>query len=159
MGQVFVEPSELAPIVAREQAAGKTFAFANGCFELLHVGHIRYLQGAREEADFLIVAVNSDASIGRIKPDRNPINREADRMEIIAAFECVDFVIPIAEDTPISLIELLKPDVHCKGSDYTVDQLPERPIVEGYGGRVAIVGGPKVQSTRYMLRDMREQGR
>ena len=159
MGVVFHEPRELAPIVEREKAAGKTFAFANGCFELLHVGHIRYMQGAKEEADYLIVAVNNDDSIGRIKPDRDPINRENDRMEIIAAFECVDFVIPIAEDTPISLIEMLKPDVHCKGSDYTIDQLPERPIVEGYGGRVAIVGGPKVQSTRDMLKTMREQGR
>ena len=159
MVTVFHEPRELAPIVEREKAAGKTFAFANGCFELLHVGHIRYMQGAKEEADYLIVAVNNDDSIGRIKPDRDPINRENDRMEIIAAFECVDFVIPIAEDTPISLIEMLKPDVHCKGSDYTIDQLPERPIVEGYGGRVAIVGGPKVQSTRDMLKTMREQGR
>ncbi|MEM7168130.1 MAG: adenylyltransferase/cytidyltransferase family protein [Planctomycetota bacterium] len=159
MGQVFNEPRDLLEVVQREKSAGKTFAFANGCFELLHVGHIRYLQGSKEEADYLIVAVNNDESIGRIKPDRDPINREHDRMEIIAAFECVDFVVPIAEDTPISLIELLQPDVHCKGSDYTVDQLVERPIVEAYGGRCAIVGGPKVQSTRDMLKTMRDQGR
>lgn len=154
--KIYLEPEQLLTEVQRLRADGLEFAFANGCFELLHVGHIRYLQAAREEADRLIVAVNTDASLKVNKPDRNPINKDHDRWEILAAFECIDYIVPLREETPISLIELLQPEVHCKGSDYTVDQLPERGTVEGYGGRVAIVGGPKVQSTRHMLREMRE---
>lgn len=155
-GKVFADPRELAPIVERYRSEGKTFAFANGCFELLHVGHIRYLAAAKAEADYLIVAVNSDDSMKRIKPDRKPVNRDHERMEILAAFRSVDFVVPLRENTPDSLLLLLRPEVHCKGTDYTEDQLPERDTVRSYGGRIALVGGPKVQSTRDMLSQMRK---
>ncbi|MGE3165995.1 MAG: adenylyltransferase/cytidyltransferase family protein [Planctomycetota bacterium] len=153
--KIFMDAHELVPVVERLRATGKTFAFANGCFELLHVGHVRYLAAAKAEADRLIVAVNSDDSMSRIKPDRRPVNRDGERMELIAAFAAVDFVVPLTENTPDSLLLLLRPEVHCKGTDYTVDQLPERDTVRSYGGRIALVGGPKVQSTRDMLSQLR----
>lgn len=156
--KIFLEPEKLVPVLEELRADGKTVAFANGCFELLHVGHVRYLYGAKAEADALIVAVNTDESLLANKPDRNPVNKDRDRFEILAGFEAVDFVVPLRDHTPESLLRLLKPEVHCKGTDYTVDQLPERHIIEEYGGRIALVGGPKVQSTRDMLRDMRDGG-
>jgi len=140
-----------------EKAAGKTVVFACGCFELLHVGHVRYLTAAREEGDLLVVAVNTDASIARIKPGRRPVNPDHERFEMLAALRPVDVVVPLTETTPIELIRYLQPDVHTKGTDYTLDRIPERAIVESYGGRVAIVGDPKEHSTTDMLRAIREE--
>jgi rfaE bifunctional protein nucleotidyltransferase chain/domain len=141
---------QLAELVARDRRAGRTVAFANGCFDLLHVGHIRYLQSAAAEADRLIVAVNADATAASKGPGR-PILKAVDRAELVAAIRGVDYVTIFDEDTVAPLLELLRPDVHCKGTDYTVDTVPERATVLAYGGRIAIVGDPKDHSTRDLL--------
>lgn len=143
---------ELIEAVARERAAGRTIAFANGCFDLLHVGHVRYLQGAAREADRLVVAVNDDRSVAALKGPGRPILPAADRAELVAALACVDYVVLFGEATVERLLTRLKPDVHCKGTDYTVESVPERAVVAAYGGRTAIVGDPKDHSTRDLLR-------
>ena len=131
-------------------------AFANGCFDLLHVGHIRYLQGAAREADRLIVAINDDESVRRLKGTNRPVLAAVDRAELVAALRSVDYVVIFPEPTVAPLLELLEPDVHCKGTDYTVDTVPERETVRAYGGRIAIVGDPKDHSTRELLERIRE---
>jgi rfaE bifunctional protein nucleotidyltransferase chain/domain len=153
MGEV-VSRTQLVEIVARERTAGHTLAFANGCFDLLHVGHVRYLQGAAAEADRLIVAVNDDAVAGTKGPGR-PILPAADRAELVAALRGVDYVVVFPEPTVTPLLTLLRPDVHCKGTDYTVETVPERDTVRAYGGRIAIVGDPKDHSTRDLLARLR----
>lgn len=147
-----VTQSELVETVARERAAGKSIAFANGCFDLLHVGHLRYLQAAAGEADRLIVAVNDDASVAALKGAGRPILAAADRAELVAALRGVDYVVVFSDATVERLLRLLKPDVHCKGTDYTVDTVPERAVVASYGGRTAIVGDPKQHATRELLK-------
>ena len=134
-----------------DRRAGRTIAFANGCFDLLHVGHVRYLQGARAEADRLVVAINSDASTRGLKGEGRPILDERARAELVGALACVDYVLIFDDPTVDRLLNLLKPDVHCKGTDYTADTVPERATVRAYGGRVAIVGDPKDHSTRTLL--------
>jgi rfaE bifunctional protein nucleotidyltransferase chain/domain len=134
-----------------DRAAGRSLAFANGCFDLLHVGHVRYLQSAAAEADRLIVAINDDDSVRALKGEGRPVLAAADRAELVAALRGVDYVVIFPEPTVGPLLEALKPDVHCKGTDYTLDTVPERDIVKGYGGRVAIVGDPKDHSTRELL--------
>jgi len=146
-----VAREELARRLADERAAGRTIAFANGCFDLLHVGHIRYLESASREADILVVAVNDDESVRRLKGEGRPILPAADRAELVAALRCVDYVVIFPEPTVGPLLTSLRPDVHCKGTDYTVDSVPERDIVLAYGGRTAIVGDPKDHSTRELL--------
>jgi rfaE bifunctional protein nucleotidyltransferase chain/domain len=147
---------ELVTRVAADRGQGLTHAFANGCFDLLHVGHIRYLQGAAEQADRLIVAVNDDESVRGLKGDSRPVLTAADRAELVAALRGVDYVVIFSEPTVAPLLELLRPDVHCKGTDYTVDTVPERETVRAYGGRIAIVGDPKDHSTRDLLARIRE---
>ena len=142
---------ELVRRVAEARAAGRTIAFANGCFDLLHVGHVRYLESARREADVLVVAINDDESVRTLKGEGRPILSAADRAELVAALRCVDYVVIFTEPTVGPLLTTLKPDVHCKGTDYTVDSVPERDIVVSYGGRTAIVGDPKDHSTRDLL--------
>ena len=151
---VVVSREELVGIVERERREGRTMAFANGCFDLLHVGHVRYLQGAAQEADRLIVAVNDDAVASGKGPGR-PILPAADRAELVAALGGVDYVVIFHEPTVTPLLQLLHPDVHCKGTDYTADTVPERDTVRAYGGRVAIVGDPKDHSTRDLLARLR----
>lgn len=151
MGQI-LERGELVERVRQGRRGGLTFAFANGAFDLLHVGHIRYLEGARQEADRLIVAVNADDSVRSVKGPDRPVMPAADRAEVVAALRAVDYVVVFPEPTVAPLLELLKPDVHCKGTDYTVDTVPERETVRAYGGRVAIVGDPKSHSTSALLR-------
>ena len=146
-----VSRDELARRLADERAAGRTIAFANGCFDLLHVGHVRYLESAAREADILVVAINEDESVRRLKGEGRPILTAADRAELVAALRCVDYVVIFAEPTVGPLLTALRPDVHCKGTDYTVDSVPERDIVLAYGGRTAIVGDPKDHSTRELL--------
>jgi len=153
-----VEERQLIEIVSAEREAGKTFAFANGCFDVLHVGHVRYLQGAAAEADALIVAVNDDRSVAGLKGPGRPILRAADRAEIVAAVEGVDYVITFGDPDVHRLLALLRPDVHCKGTDYTVATVPERETVLAYGGRIAIVGDPKDHSTRDLLARIRSNG-
>jgi rfaE bifunctional protein nucleotidyltransferase chain/domain len=149
---MIVSEAQLVEAIARERAAGKSIAFANGCFDLLHVGHLRYLQAAAGEADRLIVAVNDDASVAALKGAGRPILAAPDRAELVAALRGVDYVVVFGDATVERLLLLLKPDVHCKGTDYTVDTVPERAIVASYGGRTAIVGDPKQHATRELLK-------
>jgi rfaE bifunctional protein nucleotidyltransferase chain/domain len=142
---------ELAEAVAADRAAGRTIALANGVFDLLHVGHVRYLEGAKAEADRLVVAVNDDASVRELKGEGRPVMTQADRAELIAALRAVDYVVVFPGRTVAEILLRLKPDVHCKGTDYTVDTVPERPVVESYGGRTAIVGDAKDHSTRGLV--------
>jgi rfaE bifunctional protein nucleotidyltransferase chain/domain len=148
---IIVTRPQLIDAVAAERTPGRTIAFANGCFDLLHVGHLRYLEAAAAEADVLIVAVNDDASVERLKGPGRPIMKAEHRAELVAALRCVDFVVIFPEPTVGPLLEAVHPDVHCKGTDYTVDSVPERAIVAAYGGRTAIVGDPKDHSTRDVL--------
>ena len=150
MGDI-VSRSELIDRVSRDRARGLTIAFANGGFDLLHVGHVRYLAGAKREASRLVVAINSDASVRGLKGSTRPVLPEADRAELVAAVRAVDYVVIFEEPTVAPLLELLRPDVHCKGTDYTIDTVPERETVRAYGGRIAIVGDPKDHSTSDLL--------
>ncbi|MBI2187407.1 MAG: adenylyltransferase/cytidyltransferase family protein [Acidobacteria bacterium] len=150
MGEI-LDRDELLRRVAADRTAGRTIAFTNGCFDLLHVGHLRYLEGAAAEADRLIVAINDDESVRRLKGEGRPILRADDRAELVAALRWVDYVVVFSEPTVAPLLEAIRPDVHCKGTDYTVDTVPERDVVRSYGGRIAIVGDPKDHSTRDLL--------
>lgn len=153
-----VTDTELLDCVARDRAAGRTVAFANGCFDILHVGHVRYLQGAAREADRLIVAINSDDSVRALKGDGRPIMPAAARAELVASLRGVDYVVVFSESSVDRLLTLVKPDVHCKGTDYTVDTVPERDTVRAYGGRIAIVGDPKDHSTKTLLAGLAGSG-
>jgi rfaE bifunctional protein nucleotidyltransferase chain/domain len=155
MGDVLLR-SVLLERVADARRAGRTIAFANGCFDLLHVGHVRYLDAAAQEADILIVAINDDESVRALKGKGRPILPAAARAELVAALRCVDFVVIFPESTVGPLLEAIRPDVHCKGTDYTLDSVPERDVVRGYGGRIAIVGDPKDHSTRDLVARLRE---
>lgn len=148
----------LAEAVERVSAArgeGRTVALANGCFDILHVGHARYLAAARAEADLLVVGVNGDDSVRRLKGAGRPILEEGERALLVAALAAVDLVVVFPEDDVAVLLRALRPDVHCKGTDYTEDTVPERAIVRGYGGRIAIVGDPKRHDTRALLERIR----
>jgi rfaE bifunctional protein nucleotidyltransferase chain/domain len=144
----------LAESVAADRRAGRTIALANGIFDLLHVGHVRYLRAAAAEADRLVVAVNDDTTAGAKGPGR-PILPAIARGELVAAVRCVAYVTIFSEPTVTELLMLLKPDVHCKGTDYTAETVPERDVVLAYGGRIAIVGDPKDHSTRDLLAKIR----
>ena len=150
MGEVLSREALVARVREIRQA-GRTIAFANGCFDLLHVGHVRYLEAAAAEADVLVVALNDDASVRGLKGKGRPILSAEHRAELVAALRAVDYVVIFPEPTVTPLLEALKPDVHCKGTDYTVDSVPERETVLAYGGRTAIVGDPKDHSTRDLL--------
>lgn len=155
-------PSKIATLaevearVEEARRAGKTVALANGCFDVLHVGHVRYLQGARREADVLVVGLNGDDSVRRLKGPGRPVLGEQDRALLVAAVRAVDHVVVFAEDDVKGLLLALRPDVHCKGTDYTPETVPEKDVVRSYGGRVAIVGDPKDHDTRSLLRRIRE---
>ena len=144
----------LEPVVAALKASGKTVVFANGCFDLLHVGHLRYLQGARQLGDTLVVGLNSDASVRQLKGPQRPLMPEDERAEILAALACVDYIVIFQEATVERLLKVLKPDIQCKGTDYTEETVPEREVVRSYGGRVAIAGDPKDHSTRDLIREI-----
>jgi D-glycero-beta-D-manno-heptose 1-phosphate adenylyltransferase len=150
LGHVLSE-KDLVEAVARDRAAGRTVAFANGCFDLLHVGHVRYLQAAAREADRLVVAVNDDRSAAALKGPGRPIVAANDRAELVAGLRGVDYVTLFSDPNVERLLVLLKPDVHCKGTDYSVDTVPERAVVRAYGGRIAIVGDVKSHSTRDLI--------
>ncbi|MCM2315805.1 MAG: adenylyltransferase/cytidyltransferase family protein [Thermoanaerobaculia bacterium] len=146
--------SDLAAAIERERAAGRTVAFANGCFDILHVGHLRYLAGAGEVADVLIVAINSDDSVRELKGAGRPVMPEGERAEMIASLRTVDYVTVFADRTPARLLSRLRPDFQCKGTDYTPESVPEAEVVASYGGRVVIVGDPKDHSTTDYLRKL-----
>lgn len=146
-----VDRDELVRQVAGAREAGRTIALANGCFDVLHVGHIRYLRAAAAEADVLVVALNDDESVLALKGAGRPILPAEDRATLVAAVGGVDLVVIFKGLTVSDLLLTVRPDVHCKGTDYTEDSVPERDVVRSYGGRVAIVGDPKDHSTRDLL--------
>jgi rfaE bifunctional protein nucleotidyltransferase chain/domain len=150
-----VGEEDLTSAVRDERAGGRTIALANGCFDVLHVGHVRYLAGAAAEADRLIVAVNDDESVRALKGPGRPIMRGADRAVLVAALDCVDLVVLFPDPDVNRLLRTLQPDVHCKGTDYTPDTVPERQTVLAYGGRIAIVGDAKDHSTRDLISRVR----
>jgi len=147
---------ELIKIVADARSAGSRIVLANGCFDVLHVGHIRYLAGARELGDLLIVGVNSDQQVAIQKGAGRPIMPALERAELLAALESVSYVTVFDEPTVEALLLALKPDVHAKGTDYTVNTVPEREVVKSYGGQIAIVGDSKDHSTSEILSRMGE---
>lgn len=141
-----MERSELAHVIEREKAAGKSVVFTNGCFDILHIGHVRYLQAARALGDMLVVGVNTDDSVRRLKGPERPLNSEAERAEVIAALECVDCVTLFDEDTPVELILTVKPNIHSKGGDYRPEDLPEAEAMKAIGGRVEVISFTKTAS-------------
>jgi len=149
----------LGPLVAELRDSGKTIVLANGCFDLLHVGHVRYLEGARRLGDALIVGLNSDDSVRQLKGPGRPLMPEEERAEILAAISFVDYIVIFQEPNVEGLLSQIHPDVHCKGTDYTVDSVPEREAVLSYGGRVAIVGDPKHHSTRDLIQEILRRNR
>ncbi|HSP35592.1 MAG TPA: adenylyltransferase/cytidyltransferase family protein [Thermoanaerobaculia bacterium] len=155
MNAPILTEQEALDAVDSERRRGNKVAFANGCFDVLHVGHIRYLQGAAAQADILIVGVNGDRSVRNLKGEGRPVMSEHERAELISAIRGVTFVTVFHEDSPARLLGVLKPDFHCKGSDYTPDSVPEREVVRSYGGKVVIVGDPKDHSTTAILERMR----
>lgn len=148
---------DLIQVVNNARVAGSRIVLANGCFDVLHVGHIRYLAGASELGDVLIVAVNSDRQVTLQKGAGRPVLPAVERAELLGALESVSYVTIFDEPTVEELLLALKPDVHAKGTDYTVDTVPERNVVRSYGGRVAIVGDPKDHSTSQILTRMEER--
>ena len=142
--------------LAEHKRRGRCIVLANGCFDTLHVGHIRYLEGARREGDILVVGVNADSSVRNLKGPGRPILDENARAQLVAALRCVDYVLLFAEPNVEALLEELRPDVHAKGTDYTADTVPERAVAARLGIRVAIVGDPKDHSTRELLESIRK---
>lgn len=149
--------TDLEKTVLKARSEKKTIVFANGCFDLLHVGHVRYLYGAKALGDLLLVAINSDRIVQQLKGSNRPVTSENERAEIIAALSCVDYITIFDTPTVTELLLLLKPDIHAKGTDYTTETVPEREIVKSYGGRVAIVGDPKDHSTTSILKQITPQ--
>ncbi len=142
---------DLKKVVAEYRSLGKRIVFANGCFDLLHAGHVRYLESAKESGEILIVGINGDACVAALKGPGRPLQPEADRAEILASMACVDFVLLFDAPTVDGILRELKPDVHAKGTDYTQESVPERETVLSYGGRVVIAGDPKGHSTRDLI--------
>jgi len=142
---------ELAHRIDEARESGARIVLANGCFDVLHVGHVRYLAGARELGDILVVGINSDEQVAIQKGPGRPVLPAAERAEIVAALESVTYVTIFDEPTVEQLLLTLKPDVHAKGTDYTTESVPERDVVRSYGGQVAIVGDPKDHSTTEII--------
>lgn len=136
--KIFSDRKELAKVLREKQKHGKKVVTTNGCFDLLHVGHLRYLQEAKKLGDILVIGVNSDDSVRQLKGEKRPLVPEDERAEMLAGLECVDFVTIFSELDPIPLILDLRPDIHVKGGDYTLEQLPERKAVESYGGKCVV---------------------
>ncbi len=154
-----MERNELVQEVARLQAAGRRVVFTNGCFDILHAGHVRYLNAARAVGDVLVLGLNSDDSVRRLKGESRPINSEEDRAEVLAGLAAVDYVVIFDEPTAEPLVELLKPDVYVKGGDYTVERLPESRIVASYGGETVLVPEVPGRSSTNMIKKIRETGK
>jgi rfaE bifunctional protein nucleotidyltransferase chain/domain len=146
-----VKRDELITLVEAERRSGKRIVFANGCFDVLHVGHVRYLEAARALGHLLTVGINSDEQARRLKGEGRPLVPQDQRAEIISSLEAVDLVTIFSEPTVTELLLAVKPDIHAKGTDYTEESVPERDVVRSYGGRVAIVGDPKDHSSSEMI--------
>ena len=142
--------------LAEHKRTGQRIVFANGCFDTLHVGHIRYLESARREGDILVVGVNDDSSVGKLKGPGRPVLDEKDRALLVAALRPVDYVVLFSEATVEKLLEELRPDVHAKGTDYTAETVPERATARRLRIRIAIVGDPKNHSTRSLFDSIRK---
>ena len=155
MNAPILSEAALVDAIQRERKSGHKVAFANGVFDVLHVGHVRYLQGAAAVADVLVVAVNGDDSVRMLKGDSRPVMKEIERAEIVAAIRGVSYVTIFHEKSPARLLQALRPDFQCKGTDYTPDSVPEAEVVRGYGGKVVIVGDAKDHSTTAILEKMR----
>jgi len=148
---------EITTLVAQQQETGKTVVFANGCFDLLHVGHIRYLEAARALGDLLVLGLNGDKSVRQLKGPGRPLMSQDERAEILAALECVDYLVVFDDPTAKEVLEILKPNIHAKGTDYTRESVPERDTVLSYGGSIAIAGDPKDHSTKDFIRQIAER--
>jgi rfaE bifunctional protein nucleotidyltransferase chain/domain len=142
--------------LAEHKRRGRRVVLANGCFDTLHVGHIRYLEGARREGDILVVGVNADSSVCNLKGPGRPVLDENARAQLVAALRSVDYIVLFTEPNVEALLEDLRPDIHAKGTDYTADTVPERAVAARLGIRVAIVGDPKDHSTRGLLESIRK---
>jgi D-glycero-beta-D-manno-heptose 1-phosphate adenylyltransferase len=158
MGRYIPDRARLREILDGERSKGKKIIFGNGCFDLLHVGHVRYLQGAKALGDILVVAVNDDSSLVTIGKRQAPVTPLFERVEILCALSCVDYVTSFSEPTVSELLLELKPHIQAKGTDYTPDTVPERDVVRSYGGDVAIVGDEKNHSTRDIIKQVKEMG-
>jgi rfaE bifunctional protein nucleotidyltransferase chain/domain len=143
---------ELKSEICRARRQGKKIVTTNGCFDILHVGHLRYLQKAKELGDILVVAINSDDSVRAIKGDKRPLVSEDERAEILAALECVDYVTIFSELDPIRLLRELRPDIHVKGGDYSLDQVIEREAVESLGAELHLIPGVPGKSTSRLIK-------
>jgi glycerol-3-phosphate cytidylyltransferase len=154
MGKV-IDRKKLTETIAAEKAQNKTIVSTNGCFDILHVGHVRYLQESKKQGDVLVVYLNSDASVKRLKGESRPLNNEADRAEVLAALECVDYVVIFEEDTPCNLIEIVKPDIHTKGGDYNPENLPETKVIQENGGKLVFINFVEGKSTTATIEKMK----
>jgi rfaE bifunctional protein nucleotidyltransferase chain/domain len=141
----------LTKIIQGHKKRGERIVLTNGCFDLIHVGHVRYLKEAKDKGDILIVALNSDSSVRKLKGKGRPLLNQEERAEIIASFSFVDYITLFEEPNVVKVLLALEPDIHAKGSDYTKETVPEKDTVKGYGGKIAITGGPKVRSTSRLL--------
>jgi rfaE bifunctional protein nucleotidyltransferase chain/domain len=146
-----LDRNRLIARVAIARKGGARIVLANGCFDILHVGHVRYLEGARALGDLLVVGINSDEQVRSLKGDGRPLVPERERAEIIAGLRAVDFVTIFNEPNVEAILRAIRPDIHAKGTDYTEDSVPERDVVRSFGGRVAIVGDPKDHSTSELI--------
>ena len=149
---LILDRDALVARISTEKAGGSRIVLANGCFDILHAGHVRYLEGARALGDMLVVGINSDEQVARLKGAGRPVLPERERAELVASLQAVDLVTIFAEPTVTELLLAIKPDVHAKGTDYTEETVPERDVVRSYGGQVAIVGDPKDHSTSEILK-------
>lgn len=149
--------SQLAKIIQEHKKRGQKVVLANGCFDLIHVGHIRYIEESKKKGDLLVVAMNSDSSVRTLKGKGRPILNQKERAEIISSFSTVDYITFFREQNVENVLLALKPDIHAKGSDYTEETVPEKETVKGYGGRIAITGGPKIKSTSKLIEEIRSK--
>ncbi len=154
MAEIILDRGLLAGRIRSLQSEGKKVVFANGCFDLLHVGHVRYLRGAKALGDALVLALNTDESIRRLKGPQRPLMSLEDRLGVLSEFEMVDFLTAFDEDTAVPILMALRPDIQAKGTDYTPETVPEKDAVASYGGQVAVVGDPKDHSSRDLIREI-----
>lgn len=155
-GNMLIKQSELNDLLKKLKENGKTIVTTNGCFDILHVGHVRYLEKAKSFGDVLIVALNSDKSVKSIKGESRPINNENDRAEVLSGLKSVDYVVLFDEDSPIDLLLQIKPDVHTKGADYTIESLPEAKGIMDAGGRIEFISFVEGKSTTSIIEKMRK---
>jgi rfaE bifunctional protein nucleotidyltransferase chain/domain len=156
--KIYADPAELTPVLDQLREQGSTIVFGNGCFDLIHVGHIRYLEAARALGDILVIAVNTESSIRSNTNRETSINPCEKRMEVIAALQAVDYVVPLEASVPIPLIEMYRPHIQAKGTDYTLEKMPERFAVEAGGGRIEFVGDEKTHSSSALRQALKDRG-